>query len=78
MHRNDLIPTGAIAVTPSDTTQLGLVGVYVGAAGDLAVVGGDGGAVTFPSVPAGVIIPMAITKVKTTGTTASGIVGFVA
>lgn len=76
MHRNDLIPSGAVAVTKSDTTELNLVGLYVGTTGDVAVRGADGVSVTFASVPAGGVIPMQISGVLETGTTASNIVGF--
>lgn len=55
-------------------------GVYIGADGDLKVdfVGIDGAAgataVTFALVKAGTILPIRITKIYDTGTTASGVV----
>jgi hypothetical protein len=75
-HRNDLIPSGAVAVTKSDTAFVDLVGLYVGGAGDVAVKGADGVSATFPGVPAGVILPLKIVQVLSTGTTATNLVGF--
>lgn len=77
-HRNDLIPSGAAAVTPSDTTFVNFVGISCAVAGDIKVTTGKGNDVTFTSWPAGAIIPLVITKVYSTGTTATGIVGFIA
>jgi len=73
----------AAAVTPSNTVDIpsitggtsnnGCV-LYVGGAGDLKVdtVGGD--AITFVAVPAGSFIPVQVTRVYATGTTATSIV----
>lgn len=69
--------TSATAVTPSDsTTLLRGQGLWVGGAGNIAVVmAGDGRtAVTFTGVPAGVFLPIAVVQVKATGTTATNIV----
>lgn len=66
----------AADVTPSDTVDLGAVtrGLYVGVAGDVAVIMKDGGAVTFSGLAAGVAHPLRVSRVKATGTTATGIV----
>lgn len=66
----------AAAVTPSDSTELGQVrALYVGGAGNLAVtMRGDTAAVTFSSVPAGTLLPLAVAKVMSTNTTATAIV----
>lgn len=77
MHQNNLIPSGAVAVTKSDTTMVNFCGLYVSGTGDLSVVGGDGQTVVLAAVPAGFILPMQVTKVLA-ATTATGIVGFVA
>lgn len=75
-HRNDLINSGFVAVTPSDTTQVNLVGLLVGVQGDVSVT--DSLAVTtILTASAGSIIPGRITRVNATGTTATSIVGLV-
>lgn len=69
----------AVAVTPSDSTPLPFVsrGIYVGTTGNLAVVmQGDttATAVTFSNVQAGSLLPLRVTYVMSTNTTASNIV----
>jgi len=66
----------AAVVTPSNSVSLTNMAkaFYVGAAGDVAVVTARGSTVVIPAVPAGVIIPLQISRVNVTGTTASGIV----
>lgn len=65
----------ASAVTPSDTVTVNFRALYVGTAGNLAVVpvGGDA-AVTFTNVPVG-WFPVSVSKVMSTNTTATGIIG---
>jgi hypothetical protein len=74
-YRNDLIGSDAAAITPSDTAFVDLIGVYVGTTGNLTVTTAAGNDVTFSSVPAGAQIALGMVKVKSTGTTASNIVG---
>lgn len=65
----------AISVTPNDSTDLGRTkGIWVGSAGDLSVVMHNGQTVTFPGVLGGSLLPIAVTTVRATGTTATGIV----
>lgn len=66
---------GGAAVTKSDTAVVNFRALYIGGAGDVAVTGEDGENVTFESVPAGSIIPIRCTKVLSTGTSATKIVG---
>lgn len=62
------------AVTPSDTTQLEVTrGLYIGGAGNLVVTMADGNNVTFANHPVG-YAPIQVTKVLSTGTTATSIV----
>lgn len=63
----------ALVVTPSDSTQLPATrGVWVGGAGNVAVtMSGDNDAVTFSGVPAGTLLPIRATQIKSTGTTAT-------
>ncbi|MDQ3024270.1 MAG: hypothetical protein M3R04_07820 [bacterium] len=64
----------AVAVTPSDATIVHFRGLYVGGAGNVAVAATSGN-VTFTAVPAGTILPVNCTKVLSTGTTATSIIG---
>jgi hypothetical protein len=63
------------AVTKSDATILPQTrALYVGVTGDVAVIfAGDTAAVTLKAVPVG-ILPVQVTKVMSTGTTATDIV----
>jgi hypothetical protein len=76
-NRSDEPAQGGVAITPSDSTLYTprLRSLYVGTTGDVAVTGADGEDVTFKNVPAGAILPIRCYKVKSTGTTASNIVG---
>lgn len=64
----------ASAVTTSDTTVLiGVKGLWIGGTGNVSVVTFNGNTVTFTAVPSGVLLPIAVTKVRATGTTATNI-----
>ena len=67
------------AVVPSDTVSFvrRARSLYVGGGGNVALIGGDGVAVTFVAVPAGSILPIEATRVNATGTTATSMVGLV-
>lgn len=73
---NSFVPPDAATITPSDTTEVGLVGIYVGGAGNVTVTTEKGNDVPYTNVPAGTTIVLGIRKVKATGTTATGIVGY--
>ena len=72
----------AAAVTPSNTVDIPSVTggtnngcvLYVGGAGDLTVDTVGGYAVTFVAVPAGSFIPVQVTRVYASGTSATSIV----
>jgi hypothetical protein len=71
-------PCGALeAVTPSDSADL-TIGqsrwIFVGGAGNLTVVDEEGNTVLISTVPAGAQLPIAVTRIKATGTTATLIV----
>jgi len=68
-------PAGyGLPVTPSDTTVLYTTrALYVGSAGNVAVADLNGN-VTYSNVGAGSILPIQVTKVLATGTTAANIV----
>jgi len=67
------------AISPSDSTLLPETtrGLYVGTAGDIALLMLSGESLTFAAVPAGAVLPLRLTKVMATGTTADNIVGLV-
>jgi hypothetical protein len=70
--------TNAVAVTPSDSTDLTYVsrGIFIGDGGDkhVSVIMQDSGTVVFENVPTGTFLPIRVTRVKSTGTTASKII----
>ena len=65
-----------LKVTPSDSTVLpeDVRCLYVGTGGNVAVVDALDNDVTFFSVPSGMLLPVQVVKVKSTGTTASNII----
>jgi len=69
-----LIPSRFQDVTPSDTAPLGgVIGLYVGGAGNVRAAGSDGVAANF-AVQAGGYLVGRFRQVLATGTTATGIV----
>lgn len=68
--------TRHFSITPHDTNELEVVttAIFVGTAGDITIVDKRGKEVTW-TVPDGFYIPLEATKVKATGTTATGIIG---
>lgn len=67
---------GVVSVTPSDTVDLTIPSryLYVGSAGDVKVDMVDGTITIFTSVAAGTILPIRVSRVYLTLTTASGII----
>lgn len=65
----------SVAVTPSDSAVLSPtpVGLFIGVGGDVSFCPVGGGTVTWPNVPSASIIPVAVTKVMATSTTANSI-----
>lgn len=68
-------PAGyGVAVTPSNSTVLPMTrGLYVGVGGNVAVEDINS-TVTYANVQAGTLLPIQVSKVLSTGTTASSIV----
>lgn len=72
--------TFVFTITPHDTNELTAFvrGLYVGGAGDVALVCEDNStSVTFVGVPAGAILPVRAKRVLSTGTTATNLIGLV-
>lgn len=69
--------SGAFEVTPDDNNDMAMPtrGIYIGAAGNLHVKMVDNTEVTFVSLAVGVVHPLQIRRVYTTGTTAGQIRG---
>ena len=67
------------AVTPNDSTTLAETtrALYVGSAGAVAVLMASGASVTFAGVAAGAMLPVRVTKVMATGTSATDLIGLV-
>jgi len=67
------------AVTPNDSTTLSETtrALYVGSAGAVTVLMASGASVTFTGIPAGTMLPVRVTKVMASGTSATDIVGLV-
>ncbi len=69
----------AFAVTPHDTNALAYptTGIYVGGTGSLTVTMKSGVEATFTAIPTGTLLPIEVSNVKSTGTTATNIVALV-
>jgi hypothetical protein len=76
VNNSTLPPEKHATVTPSDTVDFDHVAreIYVGGAGNIALVTEDDTAVTYSSVPAGSFICGVFKRVNNTGTTAANIV----
>ena len=66
-----LIATNAEAVTKSNTTTFNASVVYIGTAGNVKVLTAGGQTVTFANVPNCSFLPVLVTMVYSTDTTAS-------
>lgn len=75
--RLDNIPADAFAITPSDTASIAAASLWTGSGGTISVVTEAGTTVAFANVPAGTVLRLRVTKVRATGTSATGIVGFI-
>lgn len=69
----------AYSVTPDDAADLPTVAraVYVGGAGDVALVTLGGTSVVFRALAAGAVLPCSTTRVLAAGTTATNLVALV-
>jgi hypothetical protein len=68
--------TKLFAITPSDSTVINVRALWVGGAGNVAVIAmQDTAAQTLSAVPAGTLLPVSCSKVMSTNTTATLILG---
>jgi hypothetical protein len=70
-------PENAIEVVGEDSADLAYAtrALYIGGGGDLRVRMLGGGTVTLANVPSGTLIPLRVTRIFATGTTATEILG---
>jgi hypothetical protein len=68
--------TNAVLITPNDSTDLVAVtrAVYVGTTGNMKVTMQDSGTVLFTGIPAGTTLPIRVSRIWSTTTTASTII----
>lgn len=69
-----------VSITPNDSTDLttAVRSIYVGVGGDVCLIDTAGNTVTHIGAPQGGYIgPFSVARVKATGTTASGLIGYV-
>ena len=71
--------THGFSIVPSDSADLAETtrAVYCGVGGDVVATLQSGATVLFTNVTAGALLPIRLTKVAATGTTATGLVGLV-
>ena len=67
----DVVPDDG-AILPFESRAL-----WVGGGGNLTVTMSEGGSVTFQGVPAGTLLPVSVSQVLATGTSATAIVALV-
>lgn len=68
-------PSRAATVTPNDSTDLTTEGIlYIGTEGDVEVVTAGGDTVTFVAVTAGSFLPVLVSRVRASNTTADDII----
>lgn len=72
---SSLVADTAASVTTSDTGPNVFTRLYIGGAGNVAVVTEAGNTVTFTAVPVGTQLDIRVRQVLATGTTATNIVG---
>lgn len=65
------------AITPNDGADLARVprSIYVGGAGNIALVTAKGTSLTFQGLSAGQVLPLRVNRVLSTGTTATNLIG---
>jgi hypothetical protein len=69
--------THAFAITPDDANDISepTRGLYTGTGGDIALVMLSGASLTLTEVTPGIVLPLRVTRVLATGTTATALAG---
>ena len=67
-----------VAITPSDSTDLAYISraLFIGGAGTIRVTPTSGQSAVTYTVPAGMILPIRVSRVWSTGTTATNVVSW--
>lgn len=65
----------AAAITKSDSVPNNFDAIYVGVTGNVAVMMLSGAVVTFTAIPAGAVLRVKVSKVMSTSTTATDMIG---
>ena len=74
--RSDQRPVQAAAITPHDSNNLTQPEwIYVGVTGNVKIITEGGSTVTYTAVPAGDTLPIKVTRVFSTGTSATTMIG---
>lgn len=80
MSRDSDPALGAFAITPNDSTDnMGgkpVRAIWVGGAGNIALTTSNGEDVTISGIIAGTLLPIRPSRIKSTSTTATNLVGF--
>lgn len=71
-----MVAEEAADVTPNNSTVVSFRALYVGTGGDLSVMTKYGTTLTFKNVPNAFVLELRVIRVRSTGTTASDIIGF--
>jgi hypothetical protein len=76
MADKSILYDSAFVITPSDTVGYGeCSGLYVGGAGNAVVLMADGKTCLISGIPAGTYLPLRHTRINSTSTTATLLVG---
>lgn len=69
----------AFAIAPDDANDLAIPArsLYIGGSGNVTVITSNGTTVAFVGLAAGTLLPVRVNRVKSTGTTATNIVGLI-
>lgn len=77
MARTDQLFRDGFTITPSDSADLPTRadGIYVGGAGNVVLISESNRTLTFVGLPAASLLPVSATRVNSTNTTATNLVG---
>lgn len=68
--------SSSFVITPSDSVNKHFSSLYIGGTGNVTIVDEGGGVTLISAIPVGTVLPCRGTRVNSTGTSATLIVGF--